>query len=89
MLTITAGTRHYSFDNKFNGSVTSSFDCFEQGVPAGGCINGGTNLDAKNLSFKESGFKSRAQYHLARHAGRHGLRDLVAGISPGRFQPPG
>ena len=60
VLTITAGTRHYNFDNKFVGSVTSSFYCFEQGVPAGGCINGGTNLDAKNLSFNESGFKSRA-----------------------------
>ena len=60
VLTITAGTRHYSFDNKFVGSVTSSFYCFEQGVPAGGCINDGTNLDKKNLSFNESGFKSRA-----------------------------
>jgi len=59
VLTITAGTRHYSFDNKFVGSVTGSFYCFEQGAPAGGCINDGTNLDKKNLSFNESGFKSR------------------------------
>ena len=60
LLTITAGTRHYNFDNKFVGSVTGSFYCFEQGVAAGGCINSGTNLDAKKLSFNESGFKSRA-----------------------------
>jgi outer membrane receptor protein involved in Fe transport len=60
VLTLTAGTRHFNFDNRFVGSVSSSFYCFEQGVPAGGCINGGTNLDAKNLKFTESGFKSRA-----------------------------
>ncbi|HWG70626.1 MAG TPA: TonB-dependent receptor [Steroidobacteraceae bacterium] len=60
VLTLTAGTRHYSFDNSFRGSVTSSFYCFEQGVPAGGCLNDVTNLDKKNLTSKESGFKSRA-----------------------------
>ncbi len=60
VLTITAGARHYSFDNKFVGSVTSSFFCFEQGAPAGGCLNDSTNLDAKNLSFNESGTKGRA-----------------------------
>jgi iron complex outermembrane recepter protein len=60
VLTITAGTRHFSFDEYFKGSVTSSFTCFEKGVTATGCITGGTNLDAKNLSNKESGFKSRA-----------------------------
>jgi outer membrane receptor protein involved in Fe transport len=59
VLTITAGTRHYNFDEYFKGSVSSSFYCFEQGNPAGGCTNGNTNLDAKNLSSKESGFKSR------------------------------
>ncbi len=60
VLTVTAGTRHYTFDNQFTGSVTSSFYCFEQGVPAGGCHNDATNLNAKDLSFVESGTKSRA-----------------------------
>jgi len=60
VLTLTAGTRHYSFDYSFKGSVLSSFGCFEGGVPAGGCTAGGTNLDAKGLSNSESGFKSRA-----------------------------
>jgi outer membrane receptor protein involved in Fe transport len=60
VLTITAGTRHYSFDEYFKGSVSSSFGCTEAGVPAGGCIAGGNNLDARNLTSKESGFKSRA-----------------------------
>jgi outer membrane receptor protein involved in Fe transport len=66
VLTITAGTRHYNFDEYFKGSVTSSFGCFEKGVPVGGCIAGATNLDAKGLSSKESGFKSRANltYHI-------------------------
>jgi outer membrane receptor protein involved in Fe transport len=59
VLTVTAGTRHYTFDNQFTGSVTSSFYCFEQGNPAGGCHNDATNLNAKDLSFTESGTKSR------------------------------
>jgi iron complex outermembrane receptor protein len=59
VLTVTAGARHYRFDNQFTGSVTSSFYCFEQGAPAGGCYNDATNLNAKNLSFVESGTKSR------------------------------
>jgi iron complex outermembrane receptor protein len=66
VLTVTAGTRHYNFDEYFKGSVTSSFGCFQAGVPAGGCLADATNLDAKNLSSKESGFKSRANltYHI-------------------------
>ncbi|HEX4239995.1 MAG TPA: TonB-dependent receptor [Steroidobacteraceae bacterium] len=59
VLTITAGTRHYNFDEYFRGSVASSFYCFEQGIIAGGCLNDSTNLNAKDLSTKESGFKSR------------------------------
>ncbi len=66
VLTVTAGTRHYNFDEYFKGSVTSSFYCFEQGAPAGGCINDANNLDKRNLNSKESGFKSRANitYHI-------------------------
>ncbi len=60
VLTLTAGTRHFKFENSFVGSVTSSFYCFEQGVTAGGCINDSINLDKKNLRDTESGFKSRA-----------------------------
>jgi len=60
VLTVTAGTRHYTFDNSFTGSVTGSFGCFEAGAPVGGCIASATNLNAKNLSFTESGTKSRA-----------------------------
>lgn len=59
VLTITAGTRHYNFDEFLKGSVTSSFGCFEAGVQPGGCIAGANNLDARNLSSKESGLKSR------------------------------
>ncbi len=59
VLTITAGTRHYNFDEYFKGSVTGSFGCFQAGAPAGGCIASGNNLDARNLNSKESGFKSR------------------------------
>ena len=37
VLTLTAGTRHFQFENNNQGSVLSSFGCFEAGTPAGGC----------------------------------------------------
>jgi iron complex outermembrane recepter protein len=59
VLTVTGGARHYKFENAFTGSVTYGFYCFEQGVPVGGCHADSINLNAKNLSFTESGTKSR------------------------------
>ncbi len=61
VLTLTAGTRHFRFENSSQGSVISSFGCFQQGVPAGGCHdpNFSYNLNAQNLADSESGFKSR------------------------------
>ncbi len=66
VLTITAGTRHFKFDNSSAGSVSGSFACFEQGVPAGGCLNDNYNLNSQNLKDTESGFKSRGNitWHL-------------------------
>jgi outer membrane receptor protein involved in Fe transport len=62
VLTITAGTRHFRFDNSSAGSVLASFGCFEQGAPAAGCHNPSYsyNLNAENLSDTEIGNKSRA-----------------------------
>ena len=67
VLTITAGTRHFSFQNSSAGSVSGSFFCFEGGVPAGGCLNDNFNLNAQNLRNTESGFKSRGNltWHIA------------------------
>ncbi len=60
-LTLTVGTRHFSFENSYKGSVMSSFGCYEAGTPAGGCTSSFSyNLDAQNLQGTESGFKSRA-----------------------------
>src|SRR6266436_571995 len=59
VLTVTAGTRHFRFDNSSEGSVTGSFGCFTQGNPAGGCNGGAYNLNAQNLRDSESGWKSR------------------------------
>jgi iron complex outermembrane recepter protein len=62
VLTLTAGTRHFRFDNSSQGSVIASFGCFEQGAPAGGCHSPAYsyNLNAENLSDTEIGNKSRA-----------------------------
>ncbi|HWW78358.1 MAG TPA: TonB-dependent receptor [Steroidobacteraceae bacterium] len=59
VLTITAGTRHFLFQNSSAGSVSGSFFCFESGVPVGGCLNDNYNLNHQNLRDTESGFKSR------------------------------
>ncbi len=65
MLTVTAGTRHYDFDNTEKGAVTGSFYCYEAG-PAP-CLNYATNIDAENLHTKYKGFKSRANltWHIS------------------------
>jgi iron complex outermembrane recepter protein len=61
VLTLTAGTRYFHFENSNAGSVLSSFGCFEQGVPPGGCQSGSSyNLNTQNLSDTETGWKSRA-----------------------------
>jgi iron complex outermembrane recepter protein len=59
VLTVTAGTRHFRFQNSAAGSVSGSFGCFEQGVPAGGCLIDNFDLDTQNQRNTESGFKSR------------------------------
>jgi iron complex outermembrane receptor protein len=61
VLTLTAGTRHFLFENSYKGSVMSSFGCYEAGTPPGGCTSSFSyNLDAQNLRGSESGFKHRA-----------------------------
>jgi iron complex outermembrane recepter protein len=61
VLTLTAGTRHFQFENNNQGSVLSSFGCFEGGTPAAGCHDPAFsyNLNTQNLRDTESGFKSR------------------------------
>jgi outer membrane receptor protein involved in Fe transport len=61
VLTLTAGTRHFRFENSFVGDVSSSFGCFQGGAPP--CQNYpgySYNLDAQHLRDSESGLKSRA-----------------------------
>src|SRR5216684_3660380 len=61
VLTLTAGTRHFSFDNSYKGSVMSSFGCYEAPVTPVGCTSSYSyNLDAQNLRGTETGFKHRA-----------------------------
>ena len=66
VLTLTAGTRYYDFDNTETGAVTGSFYCYEAG-PAPR-LNYATNLDAENLHTQYKGFKSRANltWHVRR-----------------------
>jgi iron complex outermembrane recepter protein len=57
VLTVTAGTRYYHFNNNETGAATASFGCYEAG-PAP-CLAGATNIDASNLNTTYKGFKSR------------------------------
>jgi outer membrane receptor protein involved in Fe transport len=57
VLTITAGTRYYHFDNVEKGAVTGSFGCYEAG--AAPCLASATNIDDENLKTTYKGFKSR------------------------------
>jgi iron complex outermembrane recepter protein len=60
VLTLTGGTRHFQFENNNQGSILSSFGCFQAGLPPGGCQSSYSyNLNAENLRDTESGFKSR------------------------------
>jgi iron complex outermembrane receptor protein len=66
VLTVTAGTRHFRFDNYSAGSVSASFGCFQGGAPATGCHVAppaspyfSYNLNNPRLADTESGFKSR------------------------------
>src|SRR5581483_11083576 len=67
VLTVTAGTRHFRFNNSSDGSVTGSFGCFDGGAPTVGCQAEAFNLNGANLRDTESGFKSRGNltWHLS------------------------
>ncbi len=64
VLTVTAGTRYYHFDNFEKGAYTGSFGCYEAG-PAP-CLASANNIDAAHLATTYQGFKSRANltWHL-------------------------
>jgi iron complex outermembrane receptor protein len=90
VLTLTAGTRHFKFDNSMAGSVLSSFGCYEAGIPPGGCMSGSSyNLNAQNLSDSESGFKSRGNltWHITRDAMVY--YTYSQGFRPGGFNQNG
>ncbi len=90
VLTLTAGTRHFRFDNSMAGSVLSSFGCYEAGIPPGGCMSGSSfNLNTENLSDSESGFKSRGNltWHITRDAMLY--YTYSQGFRPGGFNQNG
>ncbi|HYM43041.1 MAG TPA: TonB-dependent receptor [Steroidobacteraceae bacterium] len=90
VLTLTAGTRHFRFDNSMAGSVLSSFGCFEGGIPPGGCRSAFSfDLNAENLSDSESGFKSRANitWHVTPDAMLY--YTFSQGFRPGGFNQNG
>jgi outer membrane receptor protein involved in Fe transport len=64
MLTLTAGTRWYRFNNFQTGTAVSSFGCYEAG-PAP-CTNGASNLDALHERNHNVGTRSRINltYHI-------------------------
>jgi iron complex outermembrane recepter protein len=84
VLTITGGTRYYRFANDFNGSVVSSFDCYEAG-PATPCLGDATNINAENLHSNYSGFKSRGNITWHITPGVMVYATYSQGFRPGGF----
>jgi iron complex outermembrane receptor protein len=91
VLTLTAGTRHFRFDNSSAGSVLASFGCLEGGTPAGGCHNPlySYNLNAANLNDTESGFKSRGNLTWHVTADTMVYYTFSQGFRPGGFNQNG
>jgi outer membrane receptor protein involved in Fe transport len=83
VLTVTAGTRYFHFDNEEKGAVVGSFFCYDAGLPP--CLNYATNIDKEGLSTTYRGFRSRANITW------HILPDVLAyytwsqGFRPGAF----
>jgi outer membrane receptor protein involved in Fe transport len=90
VLTLTAGTRYFRFDNNMAGSVMSTFGCFEGGLPPGGCQSGSSyNLNADNLRDTETGVKSRANltWHVTQDVMLY--YTFSQGFRPGGFNQNG
>jgi outer membrane receptor protein involved in Fe transport len=90
VLTFTAGTRYFRFDNSFVGSVSESFGCFQAG--AAPCMNYpgyAFNLDAQHLRGSESGVKSRVNltWHVTTDAMVY--YTFSQGFRPGGFNGNG
>ena len=58
VLTLTAGTRYYRFDNMEVGASVGSFGCYEAGPPP--CLASASNLNALGLRNTYTGTRSRA-----------------------------
>jgi iron complex outermembrane recepter protein len=90
VLTLTAGTRYFHFQNTMAGSVLSSFDCFEGGAPLTGCHAGASyDLNAADLRDTETGFKSRGNltWHITPDAMVY--YTFSQGFRPGGFNQNG
>jgi outer membrane receptor protein involved in Fe transport len=89
VLTFTAGTRYYHFDNEEKGAVVGSFGafgapgCYEAGLPP--CLRNSTNIDQENLKTTYKGFKSRVNltWHFLPDA--LGYYTWSQGFRPGAF----
>jgi outer membrane receptor protein involved in Fe transport len=86
VLTITAGTRYYHFDNEETGAIVGSFGgCYDAGLPPCTRSPATFNINDENLRTTYKGFKSRANLTW------HFLPDALAyytwsqGFRPGAF----
>ncbi|HLY53823.1 MAG TPA: TonB-dependent receptor, partial [Steroidobacteraceae bacterium] len=92
ILTLTAGTRYFHFDNEEKGAVVGSFFCYDAGLPP--CLNYATNIDKENLNTTYKGFRSRVNltWHirpdvLAYYTWSQGFRPGAFNRSSGCYVP--
>jgi iron complex outermembrane receptor protein len=91
VLTLTAGTRYFRFDNSSVGSVLASFGCLDGGRPAAGCHDPtySFNLNGAHLSDTESGFKSRGNLTWHITPDTMAYYTFSQGFRPGGFNQNG
>jgi iron complex outermembrane recepter protein len=90
VLTLTAGTRWFRFENSSAGSVTATFGCFQGGLPAAGCLSAYSyDLNNEYLTGNETGFKSRGNltWHITSDAMVY--YTFSQGFRPGGFNQNG
>ena len=78
VLTITAGTRYYHFDNDEKGAVVGSFFCYEAGPPP--CTSLRDQHRHREPQDYLQGLQEPRESDVAHPAGRAGLLHLVPGI---------
>ncbi len=86
VLTLTAGTRHFRFQNSSEGSVSGSFGCFQKGCTGRRLLDRQLRPEHAKPARHRIGVQEPRQFDLAHHTGCHVVLHLFARLPAGRVQ---